>query len=109
MLGKLKQHINNRLNLLKIDLFERASRLTSLIIVALLLFLIFFLFIIFLSIALAFFLGKLADSTTIGFLMVAFLFILMFFVILSFRNRLIIRPLMNFLSKEFFKPKEEEE
>lgn len=84
----LTAYVKLRLELLKLDTYERVGELTATLSYGLVLLFLAFFSVLFIFIALGFFLGELLHSTAAGFGIVAAIYIICFAVILLVRNKL---------------------
>lgn len=77
-----------RLELLKLDTYERVAKLVAVLSHGAILLLLAFFATLFLFLALGFFLGEQLNSNSLGFTVVAAIYLLLFFVILSGKNKI---------------------
>jgi ABC-type uncharacterized transport system fused permease/ATPase subunit len=98
----VKEYVDTRLSLLKLEVAEKSSSIISSIISKIIVGLVFFISILFLSISLAIFIGTFSGQMYLGFLIVSgiYIFIGMLFWIL--RDKLIRIPIMNTILKQLF-------
>ncbi len=99
----LKKYLEIRLDLFKLDVIEKSSRVISLLISVALILLVFSLFFLFASWALALWLGTLLGSQILGFLSVAGFFLLLTIVFYLLRKRLFLSSVIKHLSQIIFK------
>ena len=89
----LTAYVKLRLELLKLNTYERVVELTATLAYGVVLLFLAFFSVLFIIIALGFFLGELLDSTAAGFGIVAGIYILCFGIILLVRDKLRVKIL----------------
>lgn len=105
----VKEYINNRISLIKLNTAEKTSRIASYLIAIAMALTFFLFFIIFSSIALAYAFAEWTGKLYWGFLIVAGIYLLLGIIIWAARVKLLQLPIMNALLKEFFKDDENDE
>ncbi len=95
LFGDVKEYIDTRLQLSKLQAVEQGSRLASAATVSFLLLIFFSLVIFFGSMALAYYLGRELGDIALGFLAVSGFYLLIGIVIYVGRNKWINRPMTN--------------
>jgi len=107
ILKNLKEYIDIRYDIFKLEITETLAKLISG-------FYIFFILVsmittaaLFFSFAAAYYLGEILESLPIGFMLVGFFYILLIFVFIALRNKLITRPIISLLSRLFFNDKKD--
>lgn len=109
LLEQVKAYANTRLARLKLSVAEKVSATLAFLIAALLASLVFVFFLAFAGVAAALALGTWLGHTWLGFLIMAFVYLLLAAFIWLARRRLILLPLMNVLVQHLFSEEEEEE
>lgn len=105
----IKDYVNTRIESVKLNAAEKTSAVIANVLAGIVVALVFFFFIIFASIALSFGLGEWIGKTWAGFLIVAFLYLLMGIIVWAARGKIIRMPIMNALIQQLFKNEEEDE
>jgi len=88
MIETIKEYASKRLDLLKIQATEKSS-ISAGVIAYLVILLVAFTFFILFNFGLAFFIGKLLNNTSYGFLIVAAFYLLITFIVITFKKRII--------------------
>lgn len=109
LLEQVKAYVNTRIARFKLSLAEKVSSTVALLIAGLVAVLVFVFFLVFAGIAGALALGAWLGYNWLGFLIVAFLYLLLAAGIWAGRKRLIQVPLMNAIIQNLFSGEEEEE
>jgi hypothetical protein len=91
----LVDYIQNRLDLTRALAFEKIARVVAYIVIGVILALLFFFGLFFLSFMLGYYLSDLLNSQLAGFGIIAGLYFLMFAVILTFRERLFAKTIVD--------------
>ena len=95
---KLKEdvlaYVELRLELLKLNTYERVAKVMALFSYGIILVLLAFFAILFLFLALGFFLGELLDSFALGFVLVVGMYLLLFLILIYFKRKILF-ALMN--------------
>jgi hypothetical protein len=104
-----KTYIEANLKLFKLSLLERLSKVVSLIISTTLVMLVGMLFVLFLSLSAAMFIGSLLDSRTLGFLIMALLFLAIMIFLWVKRKTLVINSIIRTLNDIVFDDTENDE
>jgi len=97
-----RKYIEANLKLIKLSLLERLSKVVSLIISSTLVMLAGALFVLFLSLSAAMFIGDLLQSQALGFLIMAFIFLLLVIFLWIKRKTLVINPVIRSLNNIIF-------
>lgn len=100
--GTVKDYVNTRIELVKLNTVEKSSGIIATVIAGLIVAAVFLFFLVFISIALAFGLGEWIGKPWAGFLIVAFLYLVIGIIVWVSRVRIIQLPIMNALIKQFF-------
>ena len=103
----IKKYLDNRIAFIKLIVAEKTSALIANLAAGIVVAVFIILFIVFASIALSFGLGDWLGKTWAGFLIVAFLYLLIGIIVWAARGRIIRLPLMNALIKLLFTSDEE--
>lgn len=99
---EFKEYVENRIDLVKLHVVEKLSKITAGFAVKMgVLYLLFFA-LTFLSLAMAFFLGSLLDSNTLGFLAVAMLYLMVALIFYAMRRKLVEKPIIKNYINLFF-------
>lgn len=83
MLGFLKKYINNRIELLKLDLTETISGLLSIIIFIIIVFSIGMMFLLLASFALGIMIGSYFNNLGLGILIISCIYLILFIILLT--------------------------
>lgn len=105
LLENVKEYAQLQIDLLKINLIEKASRLISMIIVAILAVLLLVTAFIYLSMAFIHWMATFFGSMIPGFLMVGGFFILLFVIFYLLRNKVFLNPIIKKISGILFDKK----
>jgi uncharacterized membrane protein YqjE len=105
----VKEYINNRISIIKLNTAEQTSRVASYLIAIAMALTFFLFFIIFSSIALAYVFAEWTGKLYWGFLIVAGIYLLLGIIIWAARVKLLQLPIMNALLRELFKDDESDE
>jgi uncharacterized membrane protein YqjE len=105
----VKEYIQLRINLLKIEFTEKAAKLSSAIMMTLLYFIIVICVLVFISIAFIFLFRDFIGPAWVAALIVACVYIFFGFLIFLMRYRLFIDPLATLLSKIILEESDENE
>ena len=84
----ITEYFDARLKLIKLETFEKIAKVTAVLFSSLVVALLGFFLLFFLSMSLGFYLGKVFDSLTLGFLAVTGLYLLLFVVVLLMKKDL---------------------
>lgn len=84
----ISTYVETRLELMKLNTYERVAKTMAVFSYGVVLVLLAFFAILFLFLALGFFLGEMLNSVALGFLIVVGLYLLLFGVILLFRDKI---------------------
>lgn len=88
----LKQNISTycglQLELLKLNTYERVAKITAILSHGIILILLAFFATLFLFLALGFFLGEVLNSISLGFVIVATLYLLLFFILIASKEKI---------------------
>ncbi len=84
----ISTYVETRLELMKLNTYERVAKTMAVFSYGIVLVLLAFFAILFLFLALGFFLGEMLNSVALGFLIVVGLYLLLFGVILLFRDKI---------------------
>jgi uncharacterized membrane protein YqjE len=100
--GHVKEYINNRISLVKLEAAEKTSRLVAVIVAGSVVALFILLFMMFLGMAAADLLSSWTGASYAGSLIVAGIYLLSAIIIWRTRERLIRIPVMNAIIKQMF-------
>ncbi len=89
MIETIKEYASKRIDLLKIQVTEKSSISAGVIAYLVILLVAFAFFIILFNFGLAFFIGKLLNNTSYGFLIVAAFYLLITLIVVSFKKRIV--------------------
>jgi len=109
VIDSARKYIDANIDLLKLTLLERLSKVVSLIISTTLVMLVASLFVLFFSIAASIFLGHLLHSLESGFLIVSGIYLLLIFLFWRLRKKLVINPVIRSLNEILFPENESDE
>ena len=105
---EIKDYINARLALLRLEVAEKTAKATSAMVKLIVFGSLAFMVVLFCNIAIGWYLGQELKNNALGFGLVgAFYFVLLFFLMV-FKRSLLERPVMNGVIKSFFAKKHEE-
>ena len=104
----LLSYIHLKSKILRLDLYEKSSRVSSFLLLGLIFLFLFFFAVFFIFIAIGFFLGHLMQNTALGFGCVGLLYVLILFFCFLKRNTIQIK-LMNLFLSEISKNDREDE
>lgn len=105
----VKEYVNTRMESVKLNAAEKSSGIVATIIAGILVATVFLCFLIFGSVALALGLGDWIGQPWAGFLIVAFLYLLIGVVVWFARVKIIQLPIMNALIRQLFNEEYEED
>lgn len=102
-------YVKTRLELTQLVAFEKISKIVAYLVIGVILALLFFFGLLFASVVLGIFLSDLLGSTLIGFGIIALIYLLVFMVILSLRNKLIAPVIINSIIKILYERSQSDE
>lgn len=102
----LRDYVQTRLDLLKLEVAEKSSAVVSKLIALTIVMVFFMLFWAFLNVALAFFLSEITGSGIYGFLLVSGFNLFIGWIIWIAKDRLIRVPIMNAIIAQLYKQEE---
>ncbi len=105
----LKEYIDAKIALAKLNLAEKSSKILSNVIATMIVGIIFLFFIFFSSFALGYFLGQKLNNIYFGFLIVAGIYLLLGLIIWFGRERILRVPIMQSIIRQLFKSDEASE
>ncbi len=108
LLEQVKAYINTRIARFKLSVAEKTSSTLALLIAGLLAFLVFVFFLAFAGVAAALALAQWTGKPWLGFLIMAFVYLLLAALVWKGRRRLIQVPMMNALIRNLFDEEEDE-
>ena len=100
--NEVESYVQNKIDLTKLHIAEDLSRFTSGVAVRLILYYIAFFVLLFLSMAGAYYIGRLLNSTELGFVTVAGFYFLAGIIFLLFRGKLVQAPIIKAFIHLFF-------
>jgi len=109
VIDSARKYIDANIDLLKLTLLERLSKVVSLIISTTLVLLVASLFVLFFSFAAAIFFGHLLHSLESGFLIVSGIYLLLILLFWRLRKKLVINPVIRSLNEILFPENESDE
>lgn len=89
MIETIKEYASKRIDLLKIEATEKSSISAGVVAYLVILLVAFAFFIILFNFGLAFFIGKLLNNTSYGFLLVAAFYLLIMIIVITFKKRIV--------------------
>ncbi|MBW7674472.1 phage holin family protein [Chryseobacterium chendengshani] len=89
MIETIKEYASKRIDLLKIEATEKSSISAGVVAYLVTLLVAFAFFIILFNFGLAFFIGKLLNNTSYGFLIVAAFYLLIMIIVITFKKRIV--------------------
>jgi len=96
-----KEYAQNRFDLYKLKAADKTASLASAVLTGVVLFLVFFIFFVVLNIGLGLLLGDLLGRASWGFLLLAAIYAIAGFVLLSARNKIFKTPITRMIFKKF--------
>jgi uncharacterized membrane protein YbhN (UPF0104 family) len=108
LLEQVREYANTRIDRAKLSIAEKTSGTMAVVIAGFATALVFFLFFVFGGIAAAIALGQLTGKAWLGFLIVAFVFLILALILWKLKDRLITIPIMNAIIRHLFTNEEEE-
>ncbi len=105
----ITEYFDARLKLIKLETFEKIAKVTAVLFSSLVVALLGFFLLFFLSMSLGFYLGKVFDSLTLGFLAVTGLYLLLFVVVLLMKKDLMEKFLIERIIGELTKNEGDDE
>lgn len=105
----IKKYVRLKIDLLKLDIVEKTSKLVSLLVITLVFFLLFLFFILFISMAFIFWFRDHVGQEWAGTLIMAGFYIVIGILVWIFRFRLFVNPVISRISKILFEKDDEEE
>jgi hypothetical protein len=107
--ASVKEYVNNRIESVKLNAAEKTSTVIANLAAGAVVVLVFTLFIVFASVALSVGLGAWMGKTWAGFAIVAFLYLLIGFIVWKARVKIIRLPVLNALIRQLFTSDDEED
>ena len=101
---EFKKYLNLQKEYTKVEVTEKLSVLLSMLILILLIVILGMMALFYLSFTLAWLLAPAVGSITLGFSLIAILYVVLAILLVAFRKRLIIDPMVKFLAGLFLKP-----
>ena len=108
LVSSIKDYINTRIDVVKLSVAEKASAVIANLIAGFVMAVVLIFFVFFASIALAIGIGNWLNSTWLGFLLVAGLYLLIGLIVWTGREKLIRFPAMNAIIRQLFKDEEDQ-
>ncbi len=108
-LPQIKEYSTARIELIKLNLVEACAKAIASLTSSLILFVTFFAFFVFASFALALFIGKMLGDYYLGFAIISGVYLLLFFITLLVRKKLIERPILNQMIKKLLEEQHNED
>ena len=108
-LPQIKEYSTGRIELIKLNLVEACAKAIASLTSSLILFVTFFAFFVFASFALALFIGKMLGDYYLGFAIISGVYLLLFFITLLVRKKLIERPILNQMIKKLLEEQHNED
>lgn len=108
LLEQVREYANTRIDRAKLSIAEKTSGTMAVVIAGIATALVFFLFFVFAGIAAAIALGQWTGKVWLGFLIVAFVFLILALILWKLKDRLITIPIMNAIFRHLFNNEEEE-
>ena len=101
--GNVKEYVNVQVKLINLKVVDKVSSVAANITFAIIIFLFAFLLLIFGSIALGFYLASVTGSTSLGFLVLTGIYLIVGIILFSFREKLVINPIRNGLIRQMLR------
>ncbi|MBC5620492.1 MULTISPECIES: phage holin family protein [Butyricimonas] len=105
----ISTYVETRLELMKLNTYERVAKTMAVFSYGIVLVLLAFFAILFLFLALGFFLGEILNSVALGFLLVVGMYLLLFGLILLFREKISARVTNEIITAMMSKDEKEDE
>ncbi len=99
---QIRQIADTRIDLFKLDLVEKLSRLIYLIILFLVILIIVSIIMVFLSLTGASFFGNITGSSTLGYLIITGAYLFLFILLLTNRKKWLLNPILRQIAAVFF-------
>lgn len=109
MAGHFKAYVNNKIAQVKLSIAEKVSKIVALLIAGMFVLFVFLLFIVFGSVAVALAIGAWLGKMWLGFLIVAFIYLLLGFITWMAKEKLLRIPIMNAIIRQLFSNDENDE
>lgn len=106
ILRELRNYADLRMDLLKLDVIEKVSRILSVFLVSILALLLLIVGLFYATMAFVYWTGPYFGSLVPGFIIVTVFFLLMAALVYLMRSKLFIDPFVRIFSKIFFEPNE---
>jgi len=103
MIGYAQSHVNDRIELAKLEAAERSAKVASSSITVALLTFIFMMAVVFGSVALGLFIGEWIDSYSYAFLIIFGGYVVLGIIIAIFRKALVTNPVLTIIIKSMYK------
>jgi len=100
--GYIRSYVNDRLEITKLDMIEKSSKVFSGVVTSISIVVIALIFLLFLSVTLALFLGNLLDSYTLAFGIVSMIYLVIGLVVYFFKRSLITNPVLTALIRKMY-------
>lgn len=101
LVSQSKEYVDNRLELYKLKMIDKATSAASSVVSGLALFIVFFIFFIVLNIGIALLIGDLLGKSWLGFLIWAAVYAIIGFVIFSKRGKFFKDPITGIIIRKF--------
>ena len=108
LISDVKNYVDNRVSVAKLNTAEKLSAIGSRIITTVIVAVIFLFVLVFASVALGYAFSKWTGEYYWGFLLVAGIYLLFGLILLAARNKMIRLPLLNAILSQLFKKDEED-
>jgi len=99
---EMRKYLEERAEIIKLDIIERFLVIFSGLLTIFIAILLFFGLFLYLSMSAGFYIGEITGKTSIGFLIVATVYVAITVLILIFRKAIIVRPFMKFVLGTMF-------
>lgn len=104
---EIKKYVVLQGEYVKVEIVEKMTILLSTLLIIGLIVVLAIAVLFYLCFALAYAIAPVVGSLSVSFVIISLLYVLLIFVLLTFRNKLIINPLVSFLSNLFLKDENE--
>ena len=102
-------YVEARIALLKITIFEKIATVTAVLFSSIIIALVAFFILLFLSISGGLYIGALLNNNSLGFLIIAGFYLLLFIVLIAFRKQLLEKKIADKVIEQLFKKEDSDE
>ncbi len=103
LFAQLKDYVDNRIELFKLKIVDKASGIASAIVTGVIMFIVLLLFFLFLNIGIALLIGDLLGKSYLGFLILAGFYAIAGLVMFLMREKILKAPVSGMIISKFYK------